>query len=57
MLKLKIRPGNVIAIGEGITLTVVLDSDRKMALELRAPGLPIKRLTPADADLPQPEAP
>ena len=53
MLKLKIRPGNIIAIGEGITLTVVLDSDRKMALELRAPGMAIKRVTPDDAATPQ----
>lgn len=52
MLQLKIRPGQRIAIGDGVVLDVVLDDNRKLALNVSAPGLPIVRSRPSDADIP-----
>ena len=53
MLQLKIRPGDRIAIGDGVLLAVVLDENRKMALRISAPtDHRIERVTPDAADLP-----
>lgn len=53
MLTLKLRPGQRIAIGDDVVLDVVLDDNRKLALNVSAPGLPIVRTRPDYAAQPQ----
>ena len=37
MLHIKLKPGQRIAIGDDITIDVILDSSRKLALRIAAP--------------------
>lgn len=54
MLQLKIRPGDRIAIGDGVLLAIVLDENRKLALRISAPtDHRIERVAPDVADGPQ----
>jgi hypothetical protein len=45
VLQLKIRPGDCIAIGEGVVVEIVRDQQGKMALQIHAaPDASIRRL-------------
>lgn len=43
MLKLKLKPGQIITIGDDVKIDVILGADRKLTLQISAPGLPIRR--------------